>query len=269
MKTIKVILTAMSKKQFRIAGIVVLILGILLLVYLGVITMWGEIEASFFNAGLRSNKPLRSLDCPAVITPTETAYVSGTFDNPSDRLVDMEIRTYVSAGYLTLMNEYITNFTLQPGETKRVEVPVTAEEAVYGRIVMVRMHQMKRVPFPYLNAACGIVVVRVGGLTGPQFVALSLGLGSLLSAGGIALWAINAKPVVWDRLKVFRAMVFLAVAALSIPISSLINLWGLSILLLVVWILMGIGMIWQFATTSRKEDYLKMADWSNQRPRHR
>lgn len=231
--------------------------------------MWGEIEASFFNAGLRSDEPLRSLNCPAVITPSETAFVSGTFDNPSDRVVDMEIRTYVSAGYVTLMNEYITNFTLEPGESKRVEVPITAEEAAYDRIVMVRMHQMKRVPFPYMNASCGIVVVDVDGLTGSQFVALILGLGALFSTGGITLWAFNAKPIVWGRLKIFRAMIFLAAAALSIPISSLMNLWGLSIILLMIWIFMGVGMIWQFATTSRKKDYLEMADWRNRHHRHR
>jgi len=259
----------METKHLRIAGIVLLILGILLLVYLGVITMWGEIEASFFNSGLRSDEPLRSLNCPAVITPSETAYVSGAFDNPSDRVVDMEIRTYVSAGFVTLMNEYITNFTLEPGESKRVEVPVSAEEAAYDRIVMVRMHQMKRVPFPYMNAACGIVVVNLRGLNGSQFVALSLGLGALLSAGGIALWAFNAKPIVWDRLKIFRAMIFLSLTALSIPISSLLNFWGLSILLLVIWIFMAVGMIWQFATTSRKEDHLEMMDWKNRHHRHR
>lgn len=249
----------MSKKSFRIIGVAIMILGIVLLVYLGVLTMWGEIEASFFNSSLRSDEPLSSLTCPAVITPSETAYVSGTFDNPSDKVVDMEVRTYVSAGYVTLMNEYITTFTLAPGEAKRVEIPITAEEAAYDRFVMVRMHQMKRLPFPYLNAACGIVLVNLKGITGSQFVALVFGLGILLTAAGIALWAFHARPIVWDRLKIFKAMLFLSVTALTIPISSLLNYWGLSILLLVVWIFMSVSMIWQFVTSERRKDSQEMS----------
>lgn len=259
----------MTKKTFRIIGIVLTIMGSLVLVYLGVLTMWGEIEASFFNSAMRSDEPLQSLNCPAVITPSETAYVSGKFDNPSDRVVDMEVRTYVSAGFVTLMNEYITTFPLEPGETKIVEVPIAAMDAAYDRIVMVRMHQMKRVPFPYKNAACGIVLVRVAALTGAQFVAISLGLGVLFSAGGIALWALHARPIVWARLKIFKAMVFLSVTGLSIPVSSLLGYWGLSILLLVIWIFMAIGMVWQFATTSRKKDFTEMADWQRRHNRHR
>ena len=262
--TINAILTIMEKKTFRIVGIILLILGAILLAYLGVLTMWGELEASFFNSSLRSDEPLTTLNCPAVITPSETAYISGTFDNPSDRVVDMEIRTYVSAGFVTLMNEYITTFTLQPGDAKRVEVPIQADDAAYDRIVMVRMHQMKRVPFPYMNAACGIVLINFRGITGSQFVALSLGLGVLLSAGGIALWAFNARPIVWQRLKIFRAMIFLSLTALSIPISSLLNLWALSILLTMVWIFMGIGMIYQFATTDRTKDYSDKVAWEQE-----
>jgi hypothetical protein len=243
----------MAKKTCRLIGILLLILGVLLFVYLGVLTMWGEIEATFFNASLRSDEPLGSLSCPAVITRNETAYVSGTFDNPSDRVVDMEVRTYVSAGYITFMNEYITEFTLKPGEVKQVKIPVTADEAAYDRIVMVRMHQMKQVPFPYKNAGCGIVVVNISGLSGAQFVALSLVLGALLSTSGIVLWVLNAKPVIGERLKVFKAMVFLTVTALSIPISSLLNYWVISILLTMVWIFMGVGMIWQFATRDQRK----------------
>ena len=243
----------MPKKTFLIAGIALMIVGVVLLVYLGVLTMWGELEASFFNSALRSDEPLSTLNCPAVITPSEIAYVSGTFENPSDRSVDMEVRTYVSAGFVTLMNEYITTFTLEPGAAKRVEVPITAEEAAYDRIVMVRMHQMKRMPFPYLNAACGIVLVDINGLTGGQFVGLIFGLGALFTAGGVALWAFHARPIVQYRLKVFKALTFLSVTAFSIPISSLLNYWALSILLIMIWIFLGVSILfWQLNPTRQK-----------------
>lgn len=250
----------MEKKTFRIIGITLLIIGALLFVYIGALTMWGDLEASFFNASLRSDEPFRELDCPAIITTSEMAYISGTFENPSDRVVDMEVRTYVTAGFVTLMNEYITNFTLQPGETKVVEVPFTAEEAAYERIVMVRMHQMKRIPLPYENASCGIVVVNFPALTGNQFIALLMGLGGIFTIGGILLWAFNARPIIWFRMTIFRAMLFLSVTAFLISLSGMLGFWGLTILLIMIWILMAGGMVWQFSTTSRKKNLKEMLE---------
>jgi len=243
----------MNKKTFRIIGIVCLITGMFLLVFLGIISISGEVEATFFNAGLKSDEPLSTLHCPAVITNNEVGIVSGNFYNPSDKIINMEVRTYVTDGYVTLMDEIIINFILGPGENKIVEVPVTAEDAAYNRIVMVRMHQMKRIPLPYQNAACGIVVVNLPFLTGMQFIILTIGLGVLLSAGGITLWAVNAKPIVWDRLRNFQAMIFLTVTAIASTVTSLLNLWALALIITIVWLLMGLSMIWQFSTSPRKK----------------
>jgi len=245
----------MKKKTIRIIGITSLVIGALLFVYIGIISIWGELEASFFNAALRSEEPLDTLSCPAVITSSETAAVSGTFFNPYDKSANMEIRTYITAGFVTLMNEFITTFSLEPGNTKIVEVPIIPEDAAYERVIMVRMHQMKRIPFPYQNASCGIVVVNIPFLTGTQFITLTLSLGTLLSAGGIAFWAVNSKPIVWLRLKIFVAMIIFALTSASIAAIGLIGLWGLALILTVVWIFMGLGMIWQFSTASKKNLY--------------
>lgn len=242
----------MKKKTLRIIGITTLILGALLFVYIGIISVWGELEASFFNAGLRSEEPLETLSCPAVITSSETAAVSGTFYNPFDKTANMEIRTYVTAGFVTLMNEFITTFTLEPGNTKIVEVPIIPEDAAYERVIMVRMHQMKRIPFPYQNASCGIVVINFPLLTGAQFITLILSLGTVLTAGGITLWAVNSKPIVWLRLKIFVAMIIFALTSASIAAVGLMGIWGLALIMIVIWIFMGLGMIWQFSTASKK-----------------
>lgn len=242
----------MKKKTLRITGITTLIIGALFFVYIGIISVWGELEATFFNAALRSEDPLKTLSCPAVITSHETAAVTGTFYNPYDKSANMEIRTYVTDGFVTLMNEYITTFTLDPGNTNIVEIPIIAEDAAYERVIMVRMHQMKRIPFPYQNASCGIVVVNFPFLTGSQFIIMILSLGTLLTIGGITLWAVNSKPIVWLRLKIFVAMIIFGLTSASIAIIGLIGLWGLALIMTVIWIFMGLGMIWQFSTASKK-----------------
>ena len=234
----------MTKKIRRIIGVSALIIGTLIFIYLGAISVWGEIEASFFNAMLRSDEPLDALRCPTVITTNEIGAVYGEFYNSFDRTAEMEIRTYISDGYVTLMNEVINNFTLPPGETEIVKVQFTADDAAYDRLVMVRMHQMKRRPFPYRNASCGIVVVNLPFLTGSQFLIAMISLGVALSAGGISLWALNARPIVWRRRRAFWAMVIFSITALIITITSLLDQWLLAIILLVIWILMGISMLW-------------------------
>lgn len=238
----------MNKKHLRTIGIVSIILGCSLFIFLGAASIWAEIEASFFNSALRSDEPLDALSCPTFINQDEVGTVTGRFYNPTEKTAEMDIRTYVTAGFVTLMDEFITTFTLGPGETKVVEVPVTAENAAYNRLVLVRMHQMKRNPFPYQNASCGIVVVNTFLLTGSQFLTLMIVLAVVFSSGGLLLWAQFSKPIIKERLLVFSAMIFLTVVAVSVAIAGLLNLWLLGIGLLVIWILMGTGMIWQFST---------------------
>lgn len=245
----------MNKKSLRTIGLSSFVIGILLFAYIGVMSVWAEIEATFFNAMLKSDEPLAGLSCPAFITSNEIAEITGKFVNTYEKTANMEIRTYVTDGFVTLMNEYITKFPLEPGETQFVNVQVTADEAAYDRFVMVRMHQMKRNPFPYQNASCGIVVVDVPFLTGSQFLLLLIALGTVFSVGGILFWALNAKPVVWDRLKALQAMIFLLVVTIALVVTSLLNQWFLGVIILVVWILMAVGMVWQFSMAERKKDF--------------
>lgn len=250
----------MNKKSLRIIGIVLFLFGTFLFVYIGALSIWGEIEASFFNSALRSDQPLKGLRCPAFITSNEIGKVSKEFINISEKSVDLEVRTYISDGYVTLLNEIIRKFTLAPGESEIVEVPFTEEDAAYKRIIMVRMHQMKRYSFPYQNASCGVVLINIPFITGTQFLIIATSLAAVCSVGGIVLWKVNAKPIIWKRSKIFKAMIFLLSTAIILTIFSLLNYWGIAIIITVIWLLMGTGMIWQFSTTSRKKDVPEIED---------
>lgn len=244
---------AMNKKHLRTIGLILFIFGTFLLIYIGVLSTWGEVEASFFNAALRSDEPLSTLKCPAVITPNENSYVSASFFNPEDKPIELEIRTYVTEGFVTLMTEYITDVPLEPEETKFIQIPIFPENAAYNRFVMVRMHQMKQVPLPYKNASCGVVLVNVPLLTGNQFIIVNLSLGLILAALGITIWARNSRPLIWLRLSKFRAMLIFTFAALVFAIVALLNYWFFAILLLVICVLMGIGMVFHYSTISKED----------------
>jgi len=238
----------MKRKTKRAIGIIAMIAGSLLFFLIGILSIWGEIEASFFNAALRQMEPLSTLKCPIVITPNEEAFVSASFSNPTEKRLDLVVRTYVTSGYVTLMNEYISEVSLLPDETKVLKVPIRPEDAAYNRLVLVRMHQLKHVPLPYRNASCGVVLVKVPFLSGNQFVFSMITLGMLLSTGGIGLWTKNAKPILMHRRRIFWAMVIFSATSFTITLAALLNWWRFGIILTVVWLLMGVGMLYQFLT---------------------
>ncbi len=231
----------MNKKSLRIVGLIFLILSAILFAFLGIISMWGDLEAVVFNSAIKSNKPLTSLRCPIVITPDDNAYVSARIHNSSDRELEMEIRTRVSDGSVVLMKEFTTNFVLKSGESEVVHVPISTADAAFDRVVLVRMHQISRGPLPYLNASCGIVVFNIPHITGNQFVILILILGTLFSAAGMTLWVLNAKPIEGNRLKTFRFLLFFTILACLLVLSGLFGWWMITLFLAIIWILLGMG----------------------------
>ncbi len=240
----------MNKKVLRTIGMITLIIGALSFFIIGVLSIWGDIEASFFNNTLQSSERLTTLKCPSVIMKDEIATISANFHNPTDKPIELEIRTYITDGFVTLMTEYITDVPLQPEETKIVKWPISSDDAAYDRVVMARVHMMKEYPLPYRDAACGVVVVNLPFIdSGRAFVTLVLSLGGVFSVGGILLWSLNSKPLVplaWRRFRIFKAQIFVAVTALAVALSGLSGLWFLGVLFTMVFLLMGAEMLRQF-----------------------
>ena len=246
----------MKKKTARLFGILSLILGVLLFVFIGVISIWGDIEASFFDAALLKSPKLKHLSCPAVITTNEIGQVTAEITNTDKKPVTIEVRAHVTNGFVTLMNEYITDVPLEPGETKTIDVPIVAENAAYKRLILVRVHQMKELTNPYQNAACGVVLVNVPFLTGTQFVIGIMSLGCLLIAGGFLLWALNSRPIILQRKRNFISLLIFTAIAVILAIIGLIGFWLLGIMIAVIWVLMGVSLIFQFLSVPNKKEPL-------------
>ncbi len=244
----------MKKKTFfQAIGITLFLLGSIISVYIGAISVWGDIEASFFNSQLRANEKLPHLKCPAVLMENEVGKISARFDNTTEKPLELDVRAYMTDGFVTIMREYLTELQLEPGETKDVTWEITADQAAYDRLILARVHQMKEYPLPYRNAACGVVVINLPFSNGLLFVIALLVLSVLLCTGGILLWAKHSKPIVWGRLKIFKAMIVLSSAGLALAIAGLIGLWGLGVILIAVWVLLAAGMLFQFSTTPKKK----------------
>jgi hypothetical protein len=243
----------MAPKTFQSIGLVSLIIGTCLLAFLGIISIWGDIEAFVFNAAIRSEKTLSTLNCPAVITPKDNAVVSARITNSSDRALEMLVRTNVSDGYVILMKEIFTTVNLNPGESETVSVPITVEDAAYDRFVLVRMHQIRRGSLPYLNASCGVIVFDAPFITGKNLTILILGFGTSLSVVGIWLFSLGQKRLSREQLITFRLLLGFTILSFLLSIIALTGWWLLGSLLAVVWILLGIGLLSQKALISKRK----------------
>ena len=244
----------MVNKPYRTIGLILLVIGTFLLAFLGLISIWGNIEAFVFNATIRSERPLSTLRCPAIITPKDKAVVSARILNSSDRELEMLIRTNISDGYVIFLREVPTTLTLKSGESGIVRVPISIEDAAYDRVVLVRMHQISRGSLPYKNASCGVIVFDLSWITGRQFVIAFFGLGTILSAIGLVILSKNQKIISKEQLISFRLLIGFTLLSPLLAVVGLQGWWLVGLLIATIWILLGIGLISQTMITSKRKN---------------
>lgn len=227
-----------SAKVVRGLAVLLFSAGILLGVALFGSTTWGDLEASLFNVAMSGEKRLSTLRCPVMITTAETGTVSASFKNSLERATEFRIRTHISDGYVTLMREITSPLPLEPGERGTLEWTVTPDDAVYGRLIMVRVYLFSKYPLPSRQGTCGILVVDWPLLTGTQYYILILAASLLSMGGGIGLWINANRPLSRVELHATYAMATLAGSVLAGIIVSLLRWWVAGVLILTIIVLM-------------------------------
>lgn len=222
------------------AGLVIYAIGFVLVLTLAAITVWGGMEAALFDPSISAEERLRSLRCPVLMTPEEEVKVRATFSNPSERRIQIPIRTRISHGHITLMREVAITLSLEPGEAQTLEWQVGSDDIVFGRFILIRVFGMRSAPLPSRAGSCGIMVLNVPFLTGSQLLLLWLGLGLLAMLIGGRLWLINVRPLNDQTRRVGRTITLLALIVIATLIAALFNYWAVGIpALALVLILLG------------------------------
>jgi hypothetical protein len=238
------------KRLLAAVGVLVFSVGVLLgLAFYGA-AAWGDLEAFLFAASVDADGSLGSLRCPIMITSTESGTLSATFQNPSERVIRPTIRTHISEGFVTLMRRIDDQPSLEPGEKKRLEWEVTADDATYGYLVLARVFVKYPYPLPSRTSACGVLVIDLPGWTGGQVTALVVVSSLLCLVAGVGLWVAGNRPLGGRIQDASRAMIVLAVVVLLGIATSFAEWWLLSGLLLVIALLL-IGAIISYFVRSR------------------
>ena len=234
----------------RTADVLLYVACILLGIALAAVSTWGDLEASLFDAAERPEQADVSLRCPVFITRAEVGEVSAAFTNTGSRPVERTTWAHISQGFVTLMREERAKLPLEPGETKRVSWLVTAEDAAYGYLILVRVSALRQAPMPSQSEACGILVLDIPGVSGTFISVLWL----LLSLGGIGfglwLWRRASRPFDQRRQGAAAAMVVLAVLVVGALAAGLLGQWVPGVILLALTALALIAILTQFVLAS-------------------
>lgn len=225
------IITKVSEKLATSVGIVLFSLGLVGTMAAAFIAFWPNMEASMFDTTTTAQERLRTLSCPRVITADEEAVIRLTLENPFDDPLRLQVRARISEGYLSLSRQYSQFVELAPRETRDVTWDISAEDAVFNRVVMARVFVNRRPPLPSRQAACGTLVLPLNNLSGNQIVfgSLLLGLAGFGASGATLLW--HKRPFNDRKLRRVRAAAGLAGLVLLNLIFSMMGYWLVGVLL--------------------------------------
>jgi hypothetical protein len=237
-------------KNFRRSGAILYAIGVLLGMTLIAVTIWTDLEASFFDSTLasRGDEPLKTLRCPVLMTTSETGRIKATFKNPADKPIELRLQAHVTDGFVTLMREVNTSLPLEPGEKGTAEFLLSADDRAYRRLILARVLQFRYYPLPARQAACGVLVLDVPFLTGNQLFALAVAVTALCLAGGIALLSAANWPLNRSALATVRTMGALVVCLLLGFVVSLSGAWLIASFLFAINLLLIMEVVRQTAS---------------------
>lgn len=207
--------------------------------------VWGDVEASMFDITHKGEKRLGTLSCPVVITSQDREEFSAKFHNPLERDIKPAVRVRVSSGHLTMVEQDDVKFQLAPDESRKLAWPVDPDDAVYGKMVLVKVYMFRNYPIPSKHDTCGILVLDVPAVTGNQLVYGSLGLSAIGMVAGIFLWRRNNELMNRRQQELYRAMYIMAGSLALGLVASMLGRWLLGGVGLVVAMLLFVGTIYQ------------------------
>jgi len=225
-----------NSRTLRIAGILLFSFGVIVGMALIAVTIWADLEASFFDANLasRGGEHLKTLRCPILMTSSEIGTATVTLENTAQKPVELRLRAHITEGHITLMREVNATVPLEPGEKDTVEFLLTSDDVTYNWLILVRALQFRYYPLPSRQAACGVFVVDLSFLTGSQLLALTIGVAFLSLVGGIALWSAGNWPLNRRSLATARTMGALAASVLIGFIVAVSGSWLVGTLLFAI-----------------------------------
>lgn len=226
------------KKLLRIVGIVLYVVGVGLGIAFTAGAAWADQEAARFdwNTFILADGGLRPFSCPVAVTQDEVATVRAKLTNVAKASRDYSIRARVANRTAGDIHEAEQTATLAPGNSESFEWALSPDNAVYGRVILVRLYAPRNFSVPPRTASCGILVLGIPMLTGQALVAVVLA-GSVVGMGsGLGLWAATHRLHQEQTQSALGAMALAAGLVVAGLIASLLGAWLVALVVLVAFV---------------------------------
>lgn len=175
------------------------IFGALLTLVMAGIAIWPDFEASNFSETFRGDKRA-AFSCPIAMTASESPELTVTIRNPLERRARFAALSFITAGSTTFPREDKQETYIEAGERGQMSWAISADDAVYERMVLARVYVQRSGSAPSMDKTCGIWVFASGWIDalGMSGQVIYWGLATLgmfaLVAGGIGASGYN-KPL--------------------------------------------------------------------------
>ena len=233
-----------TNRLSRLLSFLVYGIGVAVGLFVILLATWADMESSAYDFPRLANAGLHGLHCPVLMTPQETSAISLDVSNTTDTRISPLIKTQISTRLHP--EQFLEDIQLIPGETKRVEWSVDAENIDMGNFIFAKVLLFSAYPLPTREATCGIFVLDLPG-TGRTIVPVLVVL-SFVSLGW-SLYRIHRSSIPQEQLrKQLSSMTFLAILISVGLILSFIGGWILSVLVLVASLLLVIIVLGSLVT---------------------
>jgi hypothetical protein len=223
----------MKMKPLRILSMILFYFGIILGFLLATITIWENVEAlNYFFKGA-SYAPFQGLDCPRLLTRSETGVITSVFDNPTDTEDNFSYK--IEIGNVVSPRIIADQIVVPAHQTKSVALTVNKDDIDLQFFIFAKITISPNAFRPTRVASCGIMVINNRILNGKQIFAIALALSLLGIVFGLGLWERTGQNTDSNANRLMRT---LALVVLLAMFAGLIGWWLAGTTLVVITMLL-------------------------------
>jgi hypothetical protein len=234
----------MNKKYFfRILGMCIFLIGVLLGMVLFGGAAWADLEGALYGFDEMGGGRLTTMDCPILLTTSDVGTIGATFKNPNDTQINFMVRADVSNR--GLFRSERSMLSLEGHKSKKVSWNVTSDDIDLRNFIFAQISNYPAPKIPFRQATCGIMVLGLPQFTGKQVFTFAITIILVGIAGGLILWEAYGLPLTGKLPEISRAMKTLGVLVLLGMLVSFLGYWVFGILIFAAAVL-AIGVILGF-----------------------
>lgn len=236
------------KLLLSLLGALLFLAGVLAGLLLSATVVWGESEARIYTS-YNGERRLK-VQCPLMLSPVESAAVSASIINSSNEEIKPVVSVEVSQPKVPRKES--RTLTLAPGGSEAVQWTVDPSDVIFERMILVNILQSQYRDNPSRLGSCGIFILSLFGLPGAQTFALAFAVSLVAMLSGAALWLYVRWPLNRLATNIAQISTVLFVITILALLTTIPRLWGLTLILDALILLIFGVIITEFGLFSQK-----------------